>query len=80
MSQLQKRFWTEAAVGILSTALLVATLIWPDWLELVFHVDPDGGNGIAELAFVLLFALVALAAFAFARVHWCRAHLLEASR
>jgi len=80
MSQLHNRFWIEAAIGLLSTALLVVTLIWPDWLELVFGVDPDGGNGLAEWAFVALFALVALVAAAFARNDWRKARLQFVSR
>lgn len=33
-----------------------------DWIEKVFHVSPDGGNGFVELAIYLaLFAVVAAA-------------------
>jgi hypothetical protein len=30
-----------------------------DWIERVFHVDPDGGNGVAELV-IMAAALVAV--------------------
>jgi Tfp pilus assembly protein PilE len=29
-----------------------------DWIEQVFHVDPDGGSGMLELALVVLVAAV----------------------
>ena len=30
-----------------------------DWMERIFHVDPDGGNGLFELA-ILVFLVVAV--------------------
>ena len=33
-----------------------------DWIERIFHVDPDGGNGMVELAFSLI-VLVTLVYF-----------------
>jgi len=70
MSHLRRRFWAESALGFLSTVLFVVTLVWPDWLELVLHVDPDGGNGAVEWAIVALCAAIAVANFALARVEW----------
>jgi len=62
------RFWGETGVGTVSAVLCVVTLVWPDWLELVLHIDPDAGNGSVEWAVVALCALVALASFAIARL------------
>ena len=58
----------------MSTALLVVTLVWPDWIELVFHIDPDEGSGALEWLIVALVATVAIACFALARLQWQRAH------
>jgi hypothetical protein len=80
MSGIGSRFWITAAVGLVSAALLLVTLAWPDWLELVLHIDPDGGNGTVEWAIVALFALVALAGFALARAEWRRLRSVEAAR
>lgn len=65
-------FWIETALAVLIAVLLVATFIRNDWIEVVFHVDPDSGNGSFEkliigVLFVILFALFALAA-----VEWRR--------
>jgi hypothetical protein len=51
----------------------VVTLIWRDWVELVFHVSPDNGNGSFEW---FLFAVLLVATFTFsilARYEWRRA-------
>src|SRR5438094_9632 len=42
---LRQRFWIELALALASAALLVVTLLWNEWIELVFHVDPDAGSG-----------------------------------
>jgi len=38
-----------------------------DFIERIFHVAPDGGTGILELAIALLFFIVPLAAAALRR-------------
>jgi hypothetical protein len=54
-------------------SLAVLTLVVPDWIEAVFKVEPDGGNGSLEWLIVAGFALVALV-FAFdARRSWTAA-------
>ena len=53
------------------------TLFSPDWIEAVFRVDPDKGNGSVEwlVVSILLFLAVALAGGA--RLEWHRAQLAE---
>ena len=41
-------FWLKAGLSALSGVLFIVTLAWRDWIELVFHVDPDGGSGLLE--------------------------------
>jgi hypothetical protein len=67
------RFWIEAALASLAAGLLVLTLILREWIELLFGVDPDGGDGSLERAVVAVL-LVATVVFAWlARVEWRRA-------
>lgn len=71
-----RRFWIEAGLGVVSAALLLVTLVWPDWLELVLHIDPDGGNGAVEWAIVAVFAVAAILFLVLARADWQRARRL----
>ena len=55
------RFWWQVAAAAANALLAAVTLVWPDWLELAFHVDPDGGNGSFEWLVVGVTAALALA-------------------
>lgn len=69
----RKRFWAEAALGWLSLALAVLTLVWQDWIELAFGLGPDRGTGAAEWLLVAMSAVAALTCSALARAEWQRA-------
>lgn len=75
--QLHKRFWVEASLGSLSALLFVVTLAWPQWIELVLHVDPDFGSGKLEWAIAMLMSVLAVASFALARIEWSRARAAQ---
>ena len=49
MRAVRWRFWVELAVAVVSVFLVLLTLVWRDWIEEVFGVDPDHGR-LAELA------------------------------
>jgi hypothetical protein len=69
-------FWVEAVLSAFGTFLGLLTIVWHDWIEGVFGVDPDHGNGSAEwIAVVVLLAIGAVAG-ALARREWRRAHAL----
>jgi hypothetical protein len=42
--QLRPLFWIEALLALGNAALLVMTVLWKDWIEIVFDVDPDAGS------------------------------------
>ena len=42
------RISIECSLALLAASLAVVTLLWRDWIELVFRVDPDGGDGSLE--------------------------------
>ena len=67
---MRTRFWMEAALAGLSCVLMILAFAWPEWIELLFGVDPDGGSGELEWAIAGVL-LVATAAFsALARRDW----------
>jgi hypothetical protein len=67
---LRRRFWIETTLGVVTGALFLLTLAWRDWIETIFGVDPDHGNGSVEWLVVAALALGALALFALARAEW----------
>jgi hypothetical protein len=50
--QLGPLFWVEALLAAGNAILLVMTLVWKDWVEIVFDVNPDAGSGAVEWAIV----------------------------
>jgi hypothetical protein len=66
------RFWLEMGMGSCTAVLLLVTLVWKDWIEIVFGLDPDNGSGSMEwfIAGVLLVAAITL--FVLARHEWRR--------
>jgi hypothetical protein len=51
------RYRLEVIGAAVTGLAAVITAIVPDWVEEVFHVDPDAGNGSLEWLIVLAFAL-----------------------
>jgi hypothetical protein len=73
MGQVGRRFWIEATLGCISAVLLAVTLAWPDWVELVFGVEPDGGDGTFEWLTATLSAVSWLTFSALAAIDYRRA-------
>jgi hypothetical protein len=51
------RYRLEVIGAAVTGLAAVVTAIVPDWIEEVFHVDPDAGNGLLEWLIVLALAL-----------------------
>jgi hypothetical protein len=66
----RSRFRLEAGLAALSGVLALVTLLWRDWIELVFRVDPDRHNGSFEwlLATVFLGAAICFGGLAAAEL------------
>ena len=69
---MRKRFWFEIVVGGLGIALLVVTLISREWIEIVFGVDPDRGNGALEIGISVALIGVATLSLVLARREFVR--------
>ena len=60
MNRHLRRTRIETVAALSAGLLCLLTLVVPDWIEVVFRVDPDGGDGIAEWAVAGRLALVAV--------------------
>jgi len=72
MRDLRRRFWLELAFAIFSAGLLVVTVLWHDWIEIVFRIDPDRGGGWFEWLIVALAFVVSVSFSISARHEWRR--------
>ena len=50
----------DSFLACLALIGLVVTLAWPDWIEELTGLDPDGGSGAAEWVVVAVLAVPAL--------------------
>jgi hypothetical protein len=57
----------ETALSLLFAGLAIITAFWSAWIETVFRVDPDSGDGAAEWLIVAVLGAAAIAAFVLAR-------------
>jgi hypothetical protein len=64
------RFWIESALVGLTTILLLVTLVSREWIEILFGVDPDDGNGSLEWAIVGLLIAFTITFILIARAEW----------
>ena len=64
------RFWVELGLASVSTALLLVTVLWSEWIEIVFGVNPDEGSGALEWLLVVGFFSVTIACAVGARIEW----------
>lgn len=70
--RLRRRFWFESILGAVSAVFFLFTLLSHDWVEIVFHVDPDAGTGAFEWMLVAFTATIATVSFLLARWEWRR--------
>jgi hypothetical protein len=69
---LRRRFWLETGMATVTGILFVITLLWRDWIEIVFGVDPDQGNGTLEWLIVGALLVVTITLFTLASYEWRR--------
>lgn len=66
------RFYLEALLAVLTTGLFILTLISRNWIEVVFGIEPDEGNGSLEWVIVAGLFVVSVALITLARRDWAR--------
>lgn len=67
----RKRFLAALLAALASGGACIATLIEPQWFELLFDESPDGGDGSLETIVALAVSLGACLVFsALARREW----------
>jgi hypothetical protein len=69
---LRRRFWYEAGFAVAAGVLAVVTLFAKDWIETVFRIDPDHGNGSLEWVIVAALAVGSCVLSFVARAEWRR--------
>ncbi len=72
--QPKTRLALETVLAVVFAAIFVVTMVWPDWIELVFGADPDEGSGQFEWAIVAISGVLAIASIIAARMEWRRQH------
>lgn len=68
----RKRFWFEITCSVLGTVLGLLTMSFPEWIELVFRVEPDTGSGTLEHAVVLGLFVASAISVIVASIEWRR--------
>jgi len=73
VASIPRRAWIEIVLTITSAALALLTAVSSAWIEAVFGIDPDAGNGAVEWAIVAMLTGAAVAFAVSARSEWRRA-------
>jgi hypothetical protein len=71
--RLRRHFYLNPAAALTSIALLILTLVWRNWIEIAFGIDPDRNSGLTELGAAAVCTEVALAGSRGAGWEWKRA-------
>ena len=69
---MRRRFWIEVVIAFSALSLTVLTIAVPTWMELIFGIEPDAGEGWAELIITLAFAGAFLGMTLLAVREWAR--------
>ncbi|EFL31954.1 conserved hypothetical protein [Streptomyces viridochromogenes DSM 40736] len=70
MRNARRRAWTETIAAAISGILFVVTLVWRDWIERVFGVEPDMGSGALEWVIVAVAFCATVGFSLLARSEW----------
>jgi len=54
----------------MTAILTVVTLVWREWIEIIFGVEPDRGSGVLEWGIVIALAAATALFGLLARAEW----------
>ena len=67
MDLLRRRLRIEVVLTIISAALSILTVLFPDWIEELTGLEPDAGSGALEWAIAGIFLAAAVVSALLAR-------------
>jgi hypothetical protein len=67
MKRLRRRLRVEVVLAVVSAALCVLTLVFPEWIEEMTGLEPDAGSGALEWIVAGVFLAAALVSALLAR-------------
>jgi ABC-type thiamin/hydroxymethylpyrimidine transport system permease subunit len=67
MERLRARVRIEVVLAVISAALCVLTLVFPEWIEELTGLEPDAGSGALEWLVAGVFLVAAVVAAVLAR-------------
>ena len=71
-------FLAQSLSATVSGLLAVLTAVWPDWVEALTGLNPDGGSGYLEWVIAASFAAAAVLFGALARREWQKLSIARA--
>ncbi len=72
----RRRFWVETVLAGVTGLLALLTLLWKDWIEIIFGFDPDNSSGALEWLIVGVFLMATIVFSILARSELRRAGTL----
>jgi hypothetical protein len=67
MDRLRMRLRIEVVLAVISAALCVLTLVFPEWIEELTGLEPDAGSGALEWIIAGVFLIAAVVSAVLAR-------------
>ena len=67
MERLRMRLRIEVVLAVISAALCVLTLVFPEWIEELTGLEPDAGSGALEWIIAGVFLVAAVVSAVLAR-------------
>jgi len=68
----RRRFWVELGLALSNGVLVLLTIVWKNWIEIVFRVDPDANSGLLEWLIVVVALALTMTLAALAHHEWRR--------